>query len=302
MEDIFIKRSSIYDCIREGCNVTNDKGILFNIDIEEASFVNLQAAFVEYIHKSLMAYYGKKGFLYDWRFKKNDFSFLTVYENEIFNLPNITPGGVLKIKKEIIHEYNALQSVVTDILIETNLINSLTHGQNIVPRLVPGSTSIKKRFRPLSTEKYHSDVWASQKGDAVLSIPVAGDPSTTIEFCKPIGVSADFFNSLENYDDAFERGYLENLEFLDFAKFKMIHIFDQLCVHRTLKQAGNPRISLELCIAADHEDSLFLKDKELSRAMQRNRYFDKSKLKELGKGIKITTGERMKDAEKYEQT
>ena len=298
-EKIFLERKTIYDGIREACDVTNDHGIFFNIPIRKEIFQKLQTAFVEYIHKCLESYYGDKLFLHDWRFAKKDFSLLNVYENEIFNLPNITPGGILKVKKEIDNEFNKIQSIVTDILIETGLINCISHGQYIVPRIKSGKVSLDERLRPMSTEKYHSDAWASQKGDAILSIPVGGDTTTTVEFCKPKGITKSFFNSLIDYDDAIEQVYFKELDFIDFAKFREINIFDHLCVHRTLKQNGGLRVSLEIGFAAVSEHSLIHESKNRIHESYRNEYVNQKDLRLLGKDIFVTTDETMKDAERY---
>jgi hypothetical protein len=256
---------------------------------------------VQYIYKSLSSYYGDKIFLSDWRFDECDFSFLDLYKSEILGLPNITPNGIIQVKKENCVEYNKIQENITNILIETGLIKCVTHAQHIIPRIVDGKQDIIKRARPLSIEKYHSDSWASQKGDAVLSIIIGGDLSTTIEFCKPTGMSSNFFSSLTDYDDAKKNKFFDKLEYLGMAEFGKINIFDHACVHRTLKQNGGIRVSLEICLAIDDENSLFSRDSNLVYEKYRNEYIGVNDLKELGKSIFITADETMKESERYKE-
>tara|TARA_R100000008_G_scaffold21543_1_gene11347 strand:+ start:26451 stop:27398 length:948 start_codon:yes stop_codon:yes gene_type:complete len=296
---IIEERQQIYNLIRENCNVFNDRGIFFNINIDDRLLSQLQRAFVEYIHKTLLSFYGKKIFLADWRFDECDFDFLNVYEQEIFALPNISPNGVFYPKRENLKEYNKLQAIVTDILIDTGLINYISHAQCITPRIVSGRSEEVMRSRLLATEKYHSDAWASQLGDSILSIPVGGDPTTTVELCEPVDPSPDFFSSLTDYDDAYKKSFFKSLKFLDFAHFGAINIFDHACVHRTLKQGGGSRVSLEIGLAIKDGRSIFQKSKSFVYEQYRNKYLPQRDVSRLGKTLHINVQETLDDAKNY---
>ncbi len=298
---ILDKRKDLYSSLKSNVETYNDHGIFFNVKIKDVLLERLRKAFTLYIHKTLESWYGRTNFLADWRFDACDFDYLNVYENEIFSLPNISPNGIFLPKLENIQEYNNLQERLTDIIVDTQIVNHISYAQCITPRIVSGIPSIPMRSRPLATEKYHSDAWASQIGDCILSIPVGGDPSTTVELCEPINPSANFFSSLTNYDDAYKRSLFESLRFLDFAHFGAINIFDHSCVHRTLKQNGKLRISLEIGMALNHKYSLFDATKPFVYKSSRNTYLPQKDVYRLGKSLQISVSESMQDAESYQK-
>jgi hypothetical protein len=291
------KREEVYSKIKKECSVFNDKGIFFNIKIKEKLFKRLQVAYSEYIYKTLLSYYGKKNFLADWRFEKCDFSFLSLYSEQISKLPNNNLNGSFRPKKETVEEYNQLQGAFADIIVDTGLINFITGFQMATPRVVNGITN----DMPLSAGKYHADIWANQTADALVSIVVGGDMSTTVEFCSPTGnLTDDFFLPLEDYDHAFERNLFEGLEFLSNAKFGCLNIFDNCCVHRTLKQgSSNYRIGLEAGFSVKDSDfSDFLKEEEIYTEY-RNYFLNRDEFTRLGKSLRVEVKESIFECDKY---
>ncbi len=54
--------------------------------------------------------------------------------------------------------------------------------------------------RMSSTTKLHSDAWSGHNGDAILTIGLLGDKSTTLEFNEVTKVKSDsFFETQQDY-------------------------------------------------------------------------------------------------------
>ena len=109
-------RKSIYDDIRDNCNVITDNGIQLEINLELQHISTLKTAITSYIVKTLESYYERM-------FERENF--LVKYKDDILNLPNRTPNGAFYPKVENIKQYNTIQKIVNICMEETNLVNQL---------------------------------------------------------------------------------------------------------------------------------------------------------------------------------
>lgn len=166
------KRAAIYNEIRSNCDVTTDCGIYLDLKIEDEDCLQLKTAVNHYIMTTLKSFFKEKIFHYD--------DYLINHKEEILSLPNRTPNGALYPKIESVKEYNEVQSVLNDILVKTNLMNHLKSYDICTVRIVEG-VGHTHDIRPTSTTKLHSDAWPGHDGDAIVSIGLLGDESTSLE-------------------------------------------------------------------------------------------------------------------------
>tara|TARA_B100000287_G_C20559330_1_gene751799 strand:+ start:87 stop:1004 length:918 start_codon:yes stop_codon:yes gene_type:complete len=229
------EREKLYDDIRRECKVSFDGGVCVEIKLQEDESKKLKSLVENYILKTLESFYGTS---------YNRENFLVEYYDDILELPNRTPNGAFYPKVENIDEYNEIQSHVNDILINSNLVNQFDSFDLTTVRIVDGRKS-KADSRLSATSRVHSDAWAGHNGDAILTIGVLGDETTSLEFNKIVGeVKPSFFETQHDYASA--SNLFEGYELISNLKFDTITIFDHACLHRTLKTGGGLRVSLDV--------------------------------------------------------
>ena len=244
-------REKLYDDIREGCKVSFDGGICLSVDIKKDSYRELTKLVTEYIIKALKSYY-------DSEFEQDNF--LVKYRDDILNLPNRTPNGAFYPKVENIKEYNKVQSLINDILVENNLVNQFSSFDLSTIRIVDGRES-KMDSRLSATTRLHSDAWAGHEGDAILTIGVLGDKTTSLEFNRIIGkVSQSFFETQHDYASASK--LFEGHEYIGNLEFGNMTIFDHACLHRTIKSEGGLRVSIDIGVSLKASSGLLKNEKK----------------------------------------
>ena len=231
-------RFHIYEDIRESLDLGTDNGIQLEINLNRDQKCSLQMALENYIITTLNSFYDKK-------FDLGNFNFLVDYRDDILGLPNRTPNGAFYPKKENIKEYNTLQSIVNSTIVETGLIDQIESYDICTVRIVDGRrTDLDKRNS--ATVKLHSDAWSGQYGDAMVTTALLGDETTSLEFWKPIGMRDEFYDTLPNYEDG--TNLYDYPEYLGKLNFGCMTIFDHQCLHRTLKEDGGLRVSIDFSI------------------------------------------------------
>ena len=231
-----MNRASLYDDIRDNCNINIDNGIQLEIDLNWQQISMLKLSVENYILKTLESYYGRK-------FERENF--LITYKDDILNLPNRTPNGAFYPKVENIEQYNIIQKIINMCVIETKLVDQLESFDISTIRIVDGNrTDLDERNA--ATVKLHSDAWSGQYGDAMVTTAVLGDESTSLEFHQPIGMKPNFFDTQPNYDVGIDN--FEDSKLLGNLRFDHMTIFDHSCLHRTIKNNGGLRVSIDFSI------------------------------------------------------
>ena len=244
------QREKLYDDIRDNCDVVVDNGVQLEINLNQSQIITLKLAIENYVLTTLESYYGKK-------FERKNF--LVKNRDDILNLPNRTPNGAFYPKVENIEEYNIIQSIVNDILNENDLINQLSSYDVCTVRVVVGDIS-DLDVRSAAPTKLHSDAWSGHKGDAILTIALLGDETTSLEFHKVVGgVSPSFFETQPNYEEGLH--LFDDCELLGKLKFNNITIFDHACLHRTSKENGGLRVSIDFGITLSTSKGVDKKNK-----------------------------------------
>ena len=164
--------------------------------------------------------------------------------NDILNLPNITPGGILHPRRETQLTYN---------LITQYLMKSLDNYIDLIEGMAFPVIRIKSGYkkdikRPYETSKLHSDSWVGQYGDSIISYGIEGDfKNNGVNFYLPENVTKDFFKKINNYDEGLKK--FSKIKYLGKLKIGYFFIFDHSILHKTvIKYNSKPRISIDLGI------------------------------------------------------
>jgi hypothetical protein len=241
------KRLKIYNEFPKDKLLNTNIDIVLFYSLNDSDYIELVQKTQNYLCKSLSLIQGKE---FEW-----SQNFLKENEDLIKSLPNKTPNGILSPKKEIISEFTEIQISITKILRKLGISN---HIKTLLPPNVrfKASNEISEiKSRPYYTGKYHSDAWVGHIGDCQILIGVLGDiENNTVEFNRPIGISDDYLNKAESFDDGNKR--YTDLEYLGKLTKQKLCIMDHSCVHRTLiNDAAGPRISIDVAVMFDSEYS-----------------------------------------------
>ena len=242
-------RKSIYDDIRKNCNLITDNGIQLEIDLNWQQTSMLQLSVENYILKTLESYY-------EMKFERGNF--LVEYKDKVLGLPNRTPNGAFYPKAENIEQYNVIQKIVNTCMIDTKLVDYLDSFDVCTIRIVDGTPS-ELDDRMSSTTKLHSDAWSGHNGDAILTIGLLGDESTTLEFNEVTKVKSDsYFETQQDYQSGMKM--VEEYKTIKNLEFKNMTIFDHACLHKTIKNNGGLRVSIDFGITTKKSKGIVKKN------------------------------------------
>ena len=242
-------RKSIYDDIRKNCNLITDNGIQLEIDLNSQQTSMLQLSVENYILKTLESYY-------EMKFERENF--LVEYKDKVLGLPNRTPNGAFYPKAENIEQYNVIQKMVNKCMIETKLVDQLDSFDVCTIRIVDGTPN-ELDGRMSSTTKLHSDAWSGHNGDAILTIGLLGDESTTLEFNEVTKVKSDsYFETQQDYQSGMEM--VEEYKTIKNLEFNNMTIFDHACLHKTIKNNGGLRVSIDFGITTKKSKGIVKKN------------------------------------------
>jgi hypothetical protein len=242
-------RKSIYDDIRKNCNLITDSGILLEVGLSWQQVPMLKLSVENYILKTLESYY-------EMKFERGNF--LVEYKDKVLGLPNRTPNGAFYPKAENIEQYNVIQKIVNSCMVETKLADQLDSFDVCTIRIVDGAPS-KLDDRMSSTTKLHSDAWSGHNGDAILTIGLLGDESTTLEFNEVTKVKSDsFFETQQDYQSGMKM--VEEYKTIKNLEFNNMTIFDHACLHKTIKNNGGLRVSIDFGITTKKSKGIVKKN------------------------------------------
>jgi len=247
MNSIIEKRKKVYEDLPKINQKENSSGIVLFYNIDENQYLNLQNAVKEYLIEALTLTYNRS-------FVWSD-TFLEDNNDLIMGLPNKTPNGIIKPKKEIASHFTKIQDCINNIL---NKLEIYPHiNQTVIPNLRYKTSfdpeEIKKR--PYYTNKLHSDAWVGHMGDSQLLIGVLGDiENNTVEFNEPIKVHDNYLDKAESFDDGNTR--YESFKYLGILNKQTLAIMDHACLHKTLiNENCKPRLSIDMAVMIKNEYS-----------------------------------------------
>lgn len=226
--------------------ITKNFPLLVEVLLDEGLFVSLASAMRQYLRASLSAAVTRK---------KNHFfddDILVAYYQEICSLTNITPNGAVMPKREVTLEFNLAHRCIAGIFKSFGIdchVASIHLPAGI--RLVDGKKDATKDSRPYSSTKLHTDFWSGDPlRSIVIFIPVLGDvASTTLEFFEPAerGMK-NLMRTLSDYDEGASL-MRDAKKYLGKFRCGFAYIGDSLILHRTVKNQGGLRVSVNFRFA-----------------------------------------------------
>lgn len=226
--------------------VTKNFPLLVEALLDEGLFVSLISSMRQYLRASLSAAATrKKNYFFD-----NDI--LAAYYQEICSLTNITPNGSVMPKREVAMEFNLVHQCIARIFKSFGIdhhVESIHLPAGI--RLVDGKKDAIKDSRPYSSTKLHTDFWSGDPlRSIVIFIPVLGDvDSTTLEFFEPpeFGMK-NCMRTLLDYDEGASL-MRDAKKYPGKFRWGFAYIGDSLILHRTVKNQGGLRVSVNFRFA-----------------------------------------------------
>jgi len=238
-------REKIYDNLKN-LRLVNKKNVLFTSKIIYHNEINYLTNL--YLAENIKYHFNKK------------YSGLNRSINLIKRLPNLTPNGILKVRKETQLIYNLITKFLFKSL-EDLSIKFATAAYPVI-RIKTGESNSK---RPYSTSKLHSDSWVGQYGDAIASFGVEGDfKKNTVKFYAPSKVSHDFFKKIDDYTLGLKK--FTGLEYIAKLNKGYFIIFDHCVLHKTVTEKNcNPRISIDFGVKFDSSVKRSVKNGDIKR-------------------------------------
>ncbi|MFT5207211.1 MAG: hypothetical protein ACI9CF_000960 [Candidatus Omnitrophota bacterium] len=174
--------------------------------------------------------------------------FLSRYREPILELINRTPNGKVNPLRENALEFNMIEKTVEQIFKSLNIDDQADLMQFPVSlRVQDGTPDVDVEDRPYATSKIHSDIWTGEPADcAAVIIPVMGDLANSgLDFFEPQ------FKRVEDFAKVYQ-DYLDTIPFTTTAqaygcnlKLSHLYVFDSFCLHKTVKNNGGLRISVD---------------------------------------------------------
>lgn len=281
------ERIKRFNAIAANSNIQNDYGLLKTIAINSIHFSRIETALAYYLYINLNAWHEDKLF----KFSEN---LIQEYEEEILNLPNVTPNGLVLPKTENCAAYNALHrefAVAFSQIGMGHYVERIQYPINI--RLQNGLPNQKADSRPRSSAKPHTDIWAGDPAAAmVVFLSVLGDPTKVgIRFMYPNNFPSSFVRSLEDFDLGKE--VVENsTEIPCMLQNASWFIMDPYLIHHTTKKGQGVRISIDLRFIPKKEVA-----SDFNGETEREQYFISfNEWRRIGTDLWVTTPESIKDS------
>lgn len=170
--------------------------------------------------------------------------FLKDHEQQIAQLPNITPNGLLLPKKHSWLSFNMLYRAVADVVksLKIDFMSGIHHPINV--RIVNGTPNQAVDGRPRASVKTHSDIWAGElPGHAMLYFPILGDMTNNgVDLFEPgQDFFPDFVRPLDDFDEG--AGLLRNAARYDIVMEPgSVYVLDAFLLHRTMKRTPGLRL------------------------------------------------------------
>ena len=162
-------------------------------------------------------------------------------------LPNVTPNGAIRPKREILARYRNFFRDVVAVARSVCDLDKFSYASIPQLRIVSGKSDAEKEKRPYATTKLHSEFWVGQPFDINCLLPLLGDTDKTrVEFYVPCDIDGDIFRlKYDDYDEParFAFGYAEPLN-LGFEPGNL-YVHDNYILHKTVKSGGGDRLSVD---------------------------------------------------------
>jgi hypothetical protein len=234
------ERSKRLANIVAGLPLVKDYPLLKTAAIDPMARARLRIVTNFYLWKTLSIYFpGRKFDMVD--------DIVQTYAEDLKQLPNITPNGLILPKVENFLAYNEIHSCVADILKGMGLgprIDRIHVPINI--RLVSGQSDAAVDSRPFASSKAHTDVWAAEPAAATLvAMAVLGSAdAATVRYFEPEEFPEDLIRPLADYNEG--AAILAKCHEYDCCMDNSGMFFmDSLLIHQTTKLKKGYRLSID---------------------------------------------------------
>jgi hypothetical protein len=247
---IITKRLTKYSNLKKNLVKNNisfrDFLFFFEISFDKNDRKLIRQKVKDYLIVSVNRFFKKK-------FKRN--SKFDSFKKYLIDLPNITPNGVIKVKKENFKEYLIIQKYIYKILKKCGISNNINLMEFVEVRLMRSTKYKYNSKRPYSSSKIHSDSWSGNPCDAKLAFYILGDKDNTIQFYSPKKIDINFFKKKINYETAINKYGFKKIKKFNPNK---LTIFDQSCLHKTLNFNKGLRVSIDFGIIVSKKTDISL--------------------------------------------
>ena len=231
-------RKKRMDSLLENINCIHDEKLIKVSSISKKSIHNLKNAVMYYFWDCITSSSQNAEIIINENFFEN-------YQEEIKNLPNITPNGLVVPKKENLMSFNKLQKVIFDEF-EKNNINDKIDRVQFPINIRLQSNDFKTDDRPRASTKKHTDIWAGDPSGAIIVfLHIFGDyEKIGINFFEPDKFPKDLVKTLDDYNKGNNK--IKSLKEIHFKYDDSGWIFvDPFLLHETYKNSSSIRISLD---------------------------------------------------------
>jgi|GEM_PF-6076625 len=287
--EIIQKRHRLLSDIASGCELRQNYPLIKEAVIPPALFEALQRAVGEYIYAAVAKWYGPCSFdSYE--------TFVQERGDDILALPNVTPNGVIRPKRETYLEYNVIHRRVQDIIRTLKLDQSIVKMRlPLTLRMVAGTASDWTLNRPRANNRMHSDFWTGGVCDLAFLLPILGDVSnTTVRFAEPVGMADDFLQELPRYEDG-EKLYDSYVDYDMTMEKGHLYLQDIYCLHGTSRNGGGFRVSMDWTIQTKNYPEV--ENFYSSDALSKDNHFDLEEWYSLGQEWEYFDSETMSECD-----
>lgn len=155
-------------------------------------------------------------------------------------LINMTPGGLLTVKRENWSEYNIVHRAMVKFVTDMGLVSTCKEGQlpfcvHVITPKMAKNPEINQR--PHSTHKMHTDIWAGQPKDLLhIWIPIAGSfEGVSCEWYEPREFPKETLRRFKNYSDPILAPIVAGAQKYEVEiDFDMAYVSHGFALHRTV--------------------------------------------------------------------
>lgn len=222
------------------CNLKKTKDLYGEIQLPKKIILNLQFFSKLVVWDSLNSFYKNEFFDLNIPTEK----FFKKYKSKIFNLPNITPNGLVLPKVEILCSFNLFNKAVFDLVDFLNIQNSADVACPVNLRLNFGINRDKAfNERPKSSTYWHTDIWAGQNSnELMIHTPIFGDfDKNGISICDPKdSFYPNFVKTIDHFfnDGSIVTNHMDENGHTPKLKVGTSYVFDSFLFHKT-KSSGS---------------------------------------------------------------
>jgi len=276
--EIFAQRDRQLRDLTAHARLGQDFPLIKETRISPAKYSALHDAAGQYLYASLVAGGHDTLEFDDWEHMTQK------YKRELLTLPQVTPNGLLRPKKETYLQFNLVHSCLAEIVKDLRFDEKIQKMRlPLAIRMVDGTADDWVTNRPRANNKLHSDFWTGGCCDLAILCPLLGDVErTTLKFGQPVGMRENFLSELPNYDEGAK--LYETYEAYDLRMSKgNLYFQDIYCLHGTWRQGGGLRVSMDWTIQTNNYPEI--ERRHSSKALATDNHWDLATWYSMGRDL-----------------